>query len=206
MEKKKRKPSEKPKLYLKTGNRVKLILEREKKTLSELQALLPGDGSDGLMALSTLSQCKNGYDKLTEETAQKIIDAFPDKGYRLSWLLGYDDDEPTEQERRERMKHEHLISEIDSAEDEDVLLKACMALMKLHGATFSERKHNVSIRFPSLDVSVLPAPSAVYDGCELDADEVIMIINRTYNMMKMELDCAVRAKHGLSSLSDILEK
>lgn len=35
---------------------------------------------------------------LTEETAQDIISAFPEKGYRIEWLLGYDDF-PTESER-----------------------------------------------------------------------------------------------------------
>ena len=35
---------------------------------------------------------------LTEETAQDIISAFPEKGYRIEWLLGYDEF-PTESER-----------------------------------------------------------------------------------------------------------
>ena len=34
----------------------------------------------------------NGHNALTEDTAKAIINAFPNSGYRLEWLLGYDND------------------------------------------------------------------------------------------------------------------
>ncbi len=204
MEKSRKKQPKKPKLYQGTGDRVKQIVKAENITLTKLCELIPGDGADGHPALSTISQIVNGYDKLSEDMASKIIKAFPEKGYRKAWLL-LGEGPKTEREYAKNKKYSHFISEINAAEKEDLLLQSCVSLMELHGAAFTEREHPVTIKFPSYNVQLAPPPAAIYKDCELTSADVTALINRIHSMVKSELECIRREKNGISSLSDLIE-
>lgn len=64
------------------GKRMKEIIDREGITQAQLAEVL-GVGE------VHLSNVANGKRRLTDKRAEKIIALYP--GYRLSWLLGYDD-------------------------------------------------------------------------------------------------------------------
>lgn len=66
------------------AERVKMILEREKITQTELAERI-------FQTQQNISRIMQKKQPLTEETARLIIDAFPDSWYRIEWLLGYDD-------------------------------------------------------------------------------------------------------------------
>ena len=75
----------------KRAENVKKLIEAEKITQTELADRIH-------MTQQNISRIVQMKQPLTEETAQDIISAFPEKGYRIEWLLGYDDF-PTESER-----------------------------------------------------------------------------------------------------------
>jgi len=65
------------------AERVKTIIQREKLTQQEFAAKT-------FQSQQNVSRILNLKCALTEETARAIVKAFP--AYRLSWLLGFDDD------------------------------------------------------------------------------------------------------------------
>jgi len=66
------------------AERVKKLIERENITQKELAKRMYQTPQN----VSRIIQMKQ---PLTEETAQLIINAFPGKGYRIEYLLGFDD-------------------------------------------------------------------------------------------------------------------
>lgn len=66
------------------AERVKKLIEREGISQIDLATLI-------FQTQQNVSRIINLKTALTEETAQAIISAFPGKGYRIEWLLGYDD-------------------------------------------------------------------------------------------------------------------
>ena len=64
------------------AERFKIIISREKITQTELQGMIH-------LSQQSISRIVQSKQALTEETAQAIINVFPD--YRIEWLLGYDD-------------------------------------------------------------------------------------------------------------------
>lgn len=66
------------------AERVKKLIERE--GISQIDF-----ASRIFQTQQNVSRILNLKTALTEETAQDIISAFPGKGYRIEWLLGYDD-------------------------------------------------------------------------------------------------------------------
>ena len=63
------------------AERVKIIMKREKINQTKLAAMIP-------QTQQNISRILTGKQPLTEANAKRIIELFP--GYRLQWLLGYD--------------------------------------------------------------------------------------------------------------------
>lgn len=66
------------------AERVKTILDRENINQQKLADLI-------FQTQQNVSRILTGKQPLTEDTARQIVEAFPDSGYRIQWLLGYDD-------------------------------------------------------------------------------------------------------------------
>lgn len=66
------------------AERVKILIDREKITQTELANRI-------YQSQQNISRIIQKRQPLTEETARDIISAFPDRDYRIEYLLGYDD-------------------------------------------------------------------------------------------------------------------
>lgn len=64
------------------AERVKILMKRENINQTQLAELIP-------QTQQNISRILTNKQPLTEENAKRIVELFP--GYRLQWLLGYDD-------------------------------------------------------------------------------------------------------------------
>ena len=111
------------------AERVKTLLERENITQAELATRI-------FQSQQNISRILNLKTPLTEETARLIISAFPEKRYRIEWLLGYDD-YPTPADQ--------FSSVINTARSEaDIMTRALISLAELSGFSIepTERADN----------------------------------------------------------------
>lgn len=112
----------KTKIKPESAERLKIILDRENKTQTQLSKIIN-------MSQQNISKIMQKKQALTDDTAQLIVDAFsdrpPEKRYRLLWLLGYDDYMTLEDMYREK--------QLQQLHDTDDLIKAVTDLVKLSG-------------------------------------------------------------------------
>lgn len=188
-------PEEKDKLT--PGERLCLLRHCEGLTQEQLAELIPTrvKGPNRQTSAVTICNIERGAN-LTESMAKKIIRAFPEKHYRLSWLLGYDNEGMTEEERERKNHEKTLAAEIHDAETHGTKYSAFIDLMKLQGVRF--------INGGSFSAS-RPLPAvAVYNGAEFNAAELERIIDKLFDMLKIELTYAAKEKEGDLSIKELL--
>lgn len=103
----------------KRAENVKKLIENEKITQKELADRIH-------MTQQNISRIVQMKQPLTEETARLIVEAFP--GYRISWLLGYDD------YMTESDYFDHFVSKTEKTYNEKI--SAVITLAKLRKIDF----------------------------------------------------------------------
>lgn len=177
------------KLYIKTGNKVKFLLDREGILQTELCDRLPSKKSkDGYVSTKTLSRIVNGYAKLEEYMAKNIASALsgPDRHYRYTWLL-YDDPYMTDEEKDADVQADISIAITRNFETRTEILRAVSTLMALHGVKFIDQEIN-SFTLPPFD-SV-----ASFGGFDFTGMEIERISTKIVEMLGTELKYAVKEK------------
>jgi len=184
-------------LYIKTGNNVKRVLEYYGITQTELCSRLVSrrrtkQGDTINVNEKTMSQIVNGKAKLQPEMAKKILAAFPNCPFRLSWLLGYDDYE-TEGAAFEA-RWEELAQ---PARDRKAIHTAVASMMSMCGlqwdgdSTAYAIQHYVS-GYREMDPG--RNQTVNYNGVEFETWELAAISDKVFDFLQMELKYSVRAK------------
>lgn len=134
---------------------------------------------------------------LTEGTAQKIIKAFPWRNYRIAWLLGYDNYKTDGAKFHAEL--EELQEELrQGSENQKKIRKAIATLMGFCGLEWNGEvapswRHvnkNGMTRRPD-------QPVTVYKNIEFYSWELGFIADRIFDMVKQELQFAVKMKDAL---------
>lgn len=186
-------------INLTSGQKVKCIRKLEGLTQEELALLIPSRKRDAETSVQKISNLENDRCRLTEDMAQKIVDAFPGKGYRAAWLLGYDDF-MTEQELSGFISSQSLASSLQAAGMLHDVIGAFTGLAKLYGVEFTVPENEVfQIMQP------LPAV-ARYKGQEFNAVELLRIFCKVFDILGNELDYAAETKAGDFSILRMLSE
>lgn len=187
------------------GGRVKKILEQERITQAEACQRLTGCADDGHVAVQTLSNIINDRKRLTENMAQKIIDLFPEKKYRLAWLLGYDEF-MTETEKQladrgtQRAEFIEFKKEMDNAADnQNRLLKAAADILALYGVNWNGSHEMKKYR---KDRTIANGPAGSYQGENFYSWELEDIAFKLYEIAGMELNHAAQVKRDFRNDMD----
>lgn len=107
------------------SDRTKKIFELEKEKRSPEKFTQEMFAKLAHMSQQNLSSIINKKMALTEETAKSIVNAFPASGYRIEWLLGFDND------MTEADKFKRVIQETQT--EADLLYSGVLAFLKLSG-------------------------------------------------------------------------
>ena len=123
---------------------------------------------------------------LTPTTAAKIIRAFPEKRYRLDWLLG-ESEYKTEfdREKAEWLSFQREIKQ--AAHDAGTIKNSVIELLKLHGVEFGEPEAPGEITIPS-------PPAATYNGVTLSHVDISRISDKVFDLLAIELKYIVQER------------
>lgn len=179
MEKKKTKNN----VYSLSGGRVNKILEWENISQAELCRRIPADSETGYLDRTYLNTVIHGGRTLSKQLAQKIVDAFPGRGYSVSWLLGYSD-HPTAKAQREAA-FSILEKDVDLAfQEQRTICDSVAAMMRIYGIDWD----GISFRHTR------EKTAAAFSGAEFTSGELAAIANKIYKFLCVELDFAVELK------------
>ena len=127
---------------------------------------------------------------LTEGTANKIVEAFPDRGYRKAWLLGYDDHKTDGDKFRQEFT-EFKKDMDETADNQKKLLKAAAVIMALYGVEWDGTHEMKKYR---KDLTIANCPAGSYQGENFYSWELEDIALKLYEVVGMELKHAAQVK------------
>lgn len=189
---------DKPRIYSVTGERVKELLKREGISQRELKRRLIGAESRAEVNTGDICAIVGGYKELTSKMAKRIIGLFPEKHYRIAWLLGYDNNGMTEEEVKQADLNDYFEKSLKEAEEDGIMFNAFFDLMKLLKVEFIKTDTD-----PFSMSDPLP-PVARYEGHAFNSIELYRIMVKTCEILKIELDHAAMEKEGDFSIKGIL--